>query len=114
MRANSSWQCHEVVRLFKDTIPSRFGHRKGHRTAFNSTLKEVPLHWSRWIRQLHRWLSIAFTLVVIFNGVAVLKHRYTNWMGLSAVAVLALMFFTGMYLFVLPYASKWRSGLGAD
>jgi hypothetical protein len=76
--------------------------------------KEVPLNWSRWFRQLHRWLSIAFTLVVIFNGVAVLKHRYTNWMGLLAVAALALMFFTGMYLFVLPYVSKWRSGRRAD
>jgi len=27
-----------------------------------------------------------------------------------AVAVLALMFFTGMYLFVLPYITKWGSG----
>jgi len=33
-----------------------------------------------------------FTLVVIFHGVAVFKHRYTNWMGLLAVAALALMF----------------------
>ena len=68
------------------------------------------MNWSKWIRQLHRWLSAAFTLVVIFNGWAVLKHRYTNWMGLLAVATLALMFFTGMYLFVLPYVTKWRSG----
>ena len=64
----------------------------------------------KWVRQLHRWLSIAFTLVVIFNGVAVLERRYANWMGLLAVATLASMFFTGMYLFVLPYVTKWRSG----
>jgi hypothetical protein len=79
-----------------------------------TVVEEVPLNWSRWIRQLHRWLSIAFTLVVIFNGVAVFKHRYTNWMGLLAVAVLALMFFTGMYLFVLPYITKWWGGRRAD
>jgi hypothetical protein len=72
------------------------------------------LNWNRWVRQLHSWLSIAFTLVVIFNGVAVLKHRYTNWMGLLAVATLALMFLTGMYLFVLPYFTKSRSGRRAD
>ncbi len=72
------------------------------------------MNWSRWVRQLHRWLSIVFTLVVIFNGVAVLKHRYTNWMGLLAVAALASMFFTGVYLFVLPYVTKWRSGRPAD
>jgi len=53
-------------------------------------------------------------LFVIFNGVAVFKHRYTNWMGLLAVAALALMFFTGMYLFVLPYVTKWRSERRAD
>jgi hypothetical protein len=39
----------------------------------------------------------------------VFKHRYTNGMGLLAVAALALMFFTGMHLFVLPYVAKWRS-----
>jgi len=72
------------------------------------------LNWNKWVRQLHRWLSIAFTLVVIFNGVAVLQRRYTNWMGLLAVAALALMFFTGMYLFALPYVTKWRSGCRTD
>jgi len=59
---------------------------------------------------VHRWLSIAFTLVVIFNGVAVIERKYTNWMGLLAVGALALMFFTGMYLFVLPYVTRWRGG----
>ena len=72
------------------------------------------MNWSKWVRQLHRWLSIAFTLVVLFNGVAVLERRYTNWMGLFAVAVLALMFFTGMWLFVLPYFTKWRSTRQTD
>ena len=72
------------------------------------------MNWSKWVRQLHRSPSIAFTLVVIFNGVAVLKHRYTNWMGLLAVAALALMFFTGVYLFVLPYVNNWRSGRHVD
>ena len=72
------------------------------------------MNWNKWVRQLHRWLSIAFTLVVIFNGVAVLQRKYTNWMGLMAVAVLALMFFTGVYLFVLPYATKWRSERRTD
>ena len=68
------------------------------------------MNLSKWIRQLHRSASIAFTLVVVFNGVAVFQHKYTNWMGLLAVAALALMFFTGAYLFVLPYITSWRSG----
>ena len=66
------------------------------------------MNWNKWIRQTHRWLSIAFTIVVVFNGVAVARGRYANWMGLVAVAPLALLFFTGLYLFVLPYAANWR------
>lgn len=53
---------------------------------------------------------MAFTAVIIVNGVAVAQHKYTNRLGLSAVFVLALEFFTGLYLFALPYAAKWRSG----
>jgi heme A synthase len=67
------------------------------------------MHWNKWIRQTHRWLSVAFTLVILINGVAVARGKYTNSLGLSAVAVLALMFLTGAYLFLLPYAAKWRS-----
>ena len=65
------------------------------------------MNWNKWIRQTHRWLSIAFTMVVIVNGVAVVQGKYTNRLGLLAVFVLALQFFTGLYLFVLPYAAKW-------
>ena len=62
------------------------------------------------MRQTHRWLSVAFTLAVIINIVAVARGRYTQWLGLLAVFPLALQLFTGLYLFVLPYATKWRSG----
>jgi heme A synthase len=68
------------------------------------------LNWNKWVRQTHRWLSIAFTVAVIINGIAVVQGKYNNRLGLMAVAVLALMFLTGLYLFVLPYATKWRSG----
>jgi heme A synthase len=68
------------------------------------------MNWNKWIRQTHRWLSIAFTVVVIVNGVAVVQGKYNSRLGLSAVFVLALQFFSGLYLFVLPYAIKWGSG----
>lgn len=68
------------------------------------------MNWNKWIRLTHRWLSMAFTAVIIVNGVAVAQHKYTNRLGLSAVFVLALEFFTGVYLFVLPCAMKWRNG----
>ena len=68
------------------------------------------MNWNKWIRQTHRWLSMAFTLGVIINVVAIVQKKYTNSMGLLAVLPLAFLFLTGLYLFVLPYANKWRSG----
>jgi heme A synthase len=67
------------------------------------------LNWNKWVRQTHRWLSIAFTVAVIVNLVAVVRGRYVTWVGLLAVFPLAFLLFTGLYLFVLPYAAKWRS-----
>ena len=64
------------------------------------------MNWSKWIRQTHRWLSMAFTLAVIGNIVAIAQKKYTNAVGLLAVIPLALQFFTGLYLFMLPYAAK--------
>ena len=71
---------------------------------------EVPLNWNKWIRQIHRWLSMAFTVAVIVNIVAIALKKYTGGVGLLAVLPLALLFVTGLYLFVLPYATRWRSG----
>lgn len=72
------------------------------------------MNWNKWVRQTHRWLSIAFTLAVIVNFVAVVQGRYTSRVGLLAVLPLALQFLTGLYLFALPYATKWRSGRRTD
>jgi len=68
------------------------------------------MNWNKWIRQTHRWLSIALTVAMIVNVVAIVGGRYARWLGLLAVLPFALQFFTGVYLFVLPYASKWRTG----
>jgi len=72
------------------------------------------LNWNKWVRQTHRWLSIAFTVAVIVNIVAVAQKKYTDSLGLLAVLPLALLLVTGLYLFVLPYATKWRSERRAD
>jgi hypothetical protein len=67
------------------------------------------MKWSKWIRQTHRWLSILFTAAVIVNTVYVLHGKYSTSLGLVAVVPLFLLLFTGLYLFVLPYAARWRS-----
>lgn len=72
------------------------------------------MNWNKWIRQTHRWLSIAFTAAVLINIVAIAEKKYSASLGLLAVVPLALQFVTGLYLFVLPYAARWRSGRATD
>jgi len=67
------------------------------------------LNWNNWIRQIHRWLSIAFTVAVIANVVAMVQEKQAIWVGLLALLPLVLLLLSGLYLFVLPYAAKWRS-----
>lgn len=62
-----------------------------------------------WVRQIHRWLSIAFTMAVIGNVAAVVLEQHAVWIGLVALFPLLLLMLTGLYLFVLPYAARWRS-----
>jgi hypothetical protein len=68
------------------------------------------------IRQFHRWVSIAFTLTVIANFVAMALGggMAPPWVTYSPLLPLALLLFTGLYLFVLPYAIKWRAGRPAE
>ena len=72
------------------------------------------MNWNKWVRQTHRWLSIAFTVGVIVNIVAIAQKKYSTSVGLLAVVPLAFLFLTGQYLFVLPYVTKWRSGRSTD
>ena len=64
------------------------------------------MNWNQWIRQIHRWLSIAFTAAVIANVVALIQDQQAVWVGLLALLPLALLMLTGLYLFVLPYAAN--------
>ena len=76
--------------------------------------EESPVNWSKWVRQIHRWLSIVFTAAVIVNIFAIALKKYTSGVGLLAVFPVVLLLFTGLYLFVLPYATKWRRARGID
>ena len=67
------------------------------------------MNWNKSVRQVHRWLSIAFTAAVIVNIVAMVQEKSAVWVGLMALLPLALLLLTGLYLFVLPYAARWRS-----
>jgi hypothetical protein len=72
------------------------------------------LNWNRWIRQAHRWVSIAFTLTVIANFVALSQGQPPAWVTYAPLLPLALLVITGLYLFVLPYTTRWRSPRRTD
>ncbi|HKE96571.1 MAG TPA: hypothetical protein VKB34_19840 [Povalibacter sp.] len=67
---------------------------------------------SKWIRQFHRWVSIAFTVTVIANIVVLSmgQGQPPAAVTYSPLFPLALLLLTGLYLFALPYAAKRRDG----
>jgi hypothetical protein len=64
---------------------------------------------SKWIRQIHRWLSIIFTVTVIANFAALGLGEPPMWLVYAPLVPLFLLLFTGLYMFTLPYAASWRS-----
>jgi hypothetical protein len=69
------------------------------------------MNWNYWIRQTHRWLSIAFTVTVIANFVQIAQGSGNppNWVTYSPLFPLGLLLLTGLYMFVLPYLSRART-----
>ena len=79
------------------------------------TKRRFRLNWHKWIRQFHRWISMAFTATVIANIVflSVGEGQPPPWVTYSPLLPLALLLLTGLFLFVLPYATRQRSEQGA-
>jgi hypothetical protein len=61
-----------------------------------------------WIRQTHRWFSVAFTITVLANFAAMTKGPPPAWITYSPLVPLFLLFLSGTYLFVLPYLTRAR------
>lgn len=67
------------------------------------------MNWSHWTRQFHRWLSVTFILTVIACFIALGQRERIEWLFYLPLLPLALLTLTGLYLFVLPYAVRWRN-----
>ena len=66
--------------------------------------------WNHLIRQVHRWLSIIFTLTVIANFVALSRGGTPPpWITYAPLPPLGLLLFSGLYLFALPYVVRRRA-----
>lgn len=68
----------------------------------------APRNASAWIRQIHRWLSILFTLSVIVTFIALALPEPVVWVSYIPLAPLFLLMATGLYMFALPYFARWR------
>jgi hypothetical protein len=67
------------------------------------------MSWSHRIRKSHRWLSILFTLTVVANFVALGiggGQQPPPWVTYAPLPPLALLLFSGLYLFALPYTGR--------
>jgi hypothetical protein len=66
------------------------------------------MNWNSLIRRSHRWLSIAFTLTVLANFIAMTHGQPPAWVTYSPLPPLAVLLLTGLYLFALPYRARRR------
>lgn len=64
---------------------------------------------SNFLRRTHLWVSMAFTATVIANFVVMAQGTPPAWVTYSPLLPLAFLLFTGLYLFVLPYAVRRRN-----
>ena len=62
------------------------------------------------IRQVHRWLGMAFTATVVANFVAMALGEPPALVVYSPLVPLFLLLLTGLYMFALPYAARRRGG----
>ena len=64
------------------------------------------------VRQFHRWVSIIFTLTVLANFAFMTQGKPPDWATYSPLLPLALLLFSGLYLFALPYMARRRGRAG--
>jgi hypothetical protein len=71
--------------------------------------EEHSMSANNWVRQVHRWVSIVFTLAVAANFAAMTQGEPPPWITYSPLLPLFILLFTGLYLFALPYLNKRRA-----
>jgi hypothetical protein len=67
-------------------------------------------NFNSWVRQGHRWISIAFTAAVVANFVAMALGEPPAWIVYSPLPPLFLLLFSGLYMFALPYLARASNG----
>ncbi|WP_112833396.1 hypothetical protein [Ensifer sp.] len=68
------------------------------------------MNWSNCIRQVHRWTSVVFAVIVasIFATLGLGKQP-AEWVYFLPLFPLAILLATGLYMFALPYLGGRRT-----
>ena len=74
--------------------------------------KDVGKFLRRYLRKTHRWLALPFAALIV---VVLMTHDSSLGSGVQQVQQLLLlaMALTGLYLFLLPWWTKWKKGRSA-
>ncbi len=57
---------------------------------------------------------MVFTVSIIVVTVALMQNEPLVWVSYVPLFPLAVLLLTGLYLFTLPHANRWRLGRGAE
>ncbi len=67
----------------------------------------------KWLRKAHRWLALPFAALI--PVVLLTRHSPISMQVQQSQQILLLvMALTGLYLFLLPWWTKWKKGRGGD
>ena len=59
----------------------------------------------------HLLQQAVVTEEALHRSILVALGVHADWIGFLALPPLFLLLFSGLYLFMLPYVAKWRSGV---
>jgi hypothetical protein len=71
------------------------------------------MNWNKWVRQTHRVLAMVFTATVVL-AIVVLALQGPVWVSYLPLSPLAVLLFSGLYLYVLPFVASRRGGRTGD
>ena len=72
---------------------------------------DIGKYLRKYLRKTHRWLALPFAALIVL----VLATRDTSFgaaIQQTQQVLLLVMALTGLYLFLLPWWTKWRRGRG--
>jgi hypothetical protein len=67
------------------------------------------MNWNAWIRQIHRWLAITFSMIVALIFIVLAFGQPPMWLYYTPLPFLFLLMFSGLYMFFLPYVARRRA-----